>query len=574
MAMALNSATVPRIFRSSSWKAPSLGPFTSSITPSVRSLKVSGTQRIDLVWKREALSKRLANRGSAWTFFTRSGWLFCATQPAIPSPGWRRMPRRRSDPDPTAAWKYSSPVAWSFSSRDQLLGLSSSLTFARMTCITSPTSSDEVRAFPISLRTASSSTVRCSSRRRSLPLIYTECTSGCRDAPNLVEGGAMNLLLCSASPRRREFLERLGVRFSAAGAHRRVAQGRRAGALLCAKDGLRKGGDVHARGTRDAGGGHRRGGGRRSARKAARQVRCGAHAATPLWHRASGDHRRVRAARGALGGDRGDVRAPLRGPGPLAGRLRRRRRQGRSVRGPGAGGRVRRAARRKLHQRGGPATGRDAGDAGGSRRGPAVDVAAGLARVRERIAAACSRAGRDPASVRLVAVSKTKPVELLRAAQAAGQAIFGENYAQDLREKADALPGVEWHFIGALQTNKAKLVVGRAALIHTCDRIALAQELSKRAKSAGLTQRVLLEVNVGREPQKVRALPSLAPVGLMCIPPAEVDPRAHFRSLRQLGQGLGLTELSMGMSGDYEIAIEEGATLVRVGTAIFGERAP
>jgi len=88
-----------------------------------------------------------------------------------------------------------------------------------------------------------------------------------------------------------------------------------------------------------------------------------------------------------------------------------------------------------------------------------VDVAAGLARVRERIAAACARAGRDPASVRLVAVSKTKPVEMLRAAQAAGQAIFGENYAQDLREKADALAGVEWHFIGALQTNKAKLVV-------------------------------------------------------------------------------------------------------------------
>jgi len=216
-----------------------------------------------------------------------------------------------------------------------------------------------------------------------------------------------------------------------------------------------------------------------------------------------------------------------------------------------------------------------------------VDVAAGLAGVRERMAAACSRAGRDPASVRLVAVSKTKPIELLRAAQAAGQSIFGENYAQDLREKADALPGVEWHFIGALQTNKAKLVVGRAALIHTCDRIALAQELSKRAQSAGLTQRVLLEVNVGREPQKagalpedvpallekVRALPSLAPLGLMCIPPAEGDPRGHFRSLRQLGQGLGLPELSMGMSADYEIAIEEGATLVRVGTAIFGERA-
>jgi hypothetical protein len=216
-----------------------------------------------------------------------------------------------------------------------------------------------------------------------------------------------------------------------------------------------------------------------------------------------------------------------------------------------------------------------------------VDVARGLSRVRERIAAACSRAGRDPSTVRLVAVGKTKPVEMLRQAFAAGQAIFGENYAQELREKAEALPGAEWHFIGALQTNKAKLVVGRAALIHTCDRLALAQELSKRAKAAGLTQRVLLEVNVGREPQKagampgqvaqlldqVRALPALSCEGLMCIPPAEGDPRPHFRALRELARALGLAQLSMGMTADYEIAIEEGATLVRVGTAIFGERA-
>jgi PLP dependent protein len=217
-----------------------------------------------------------------------------------------------------------------------------------------------------------------------------------------------------------------------------------------------------------------------------------------------------------------------------------------------------------------------------------VDVASGLARVRERMAAACARAGRDPASVRLIAVGKTKPVELLREAQAAGQRIFGENYAQELREKADALPGAEWHFIGALQTNKAKLVVGRVALVHTCDRLALAQELSKRAKSAGLVQRVLLEVNVGLEPQKagvlpedapalldqVRALEALACEGLMCIPPAQGDPRPHFRSLRQLAERLGLRELSMGMTADYEAAIEEGATLIRVGTAIFGERDP
>lgn len=217
-----------------------------------------------------------------------------------------------------------------------------------------------------------------------------------------------------------------------------------------------------------------------------------------------------------------------------------------------------------------------------------MEVAAGLSRVRERIAAACSRAGRDPASVRLIAVSKTKPIEMLREAVAAGQTIFGENYAQELREKAAALAGVEWHFIGALQTNKARLVVGRAALIHTCDRLALAQELSKRAKAVGLVQRVLLEVNVGREAQKagvlpedvpalleqVRALPALACEGLMCIPPSQRDPRPSFRLLRQLGTACGLSQLSMGMSADYEAAIEDGATLVRVGTSIFGERVP
>ena len=217
-----------------------------------------------------------------------------------------------------------------------------------------------------------------------------------------------------------------------------------------------------------------------------------------------------------------------------------------------------------------------------------MEVAAGLSRVRERIAAACSRARRDPASVRLIAVGKTKPIEMLRQAMAAGQTAFGENYAQELREKAAVLPGAEWHFVGALQTNKARLVVGRAALIHTCDRLPLAQELSKRAKAAGLVQRVLLEVNVGREPQKagalpqevpalleeVRALPALACEGLMCIPPAEGDPRGFFRLLRELAGQCGLPQLSMGMSADYEAAIEEGATLVRVGTAIFGERAP
>ena len=215
-----------------------------------------------------------------------------------------------------------------------------------------------------------------------------------------------------------------------------------------------------------------------------------------------------------------------------------------------------------------------------------MDVKIALLEVKQRIDQACARAGRPPRSVRLIAVSKLQPVPLLEAARAAGQQRFGENYAQELRDKSEQLPGVEWHFLGGLQTNKAKMVVGRAALIHTCDRLALAEEISRRALKADVVQRVLLEVNVGREPQKagvlpegtaellaqVRALPGLSCTGLMCIPPAEGDPRPHFRALRELAAQLGLAELSMGMSADYEAAIEEGATLVRVGTAIFGAR--
>jgi pyridoxal phosphate enzyme (YggS family) len=225
-------------------------------------------------------------------------------------------------------------------------------------------------------------------------------------------------------------------------------------------------------------------------------------------------------------------------------------------------------------------------------------IAAGLARVRERIVRAAEAAGRDPASVRLIAVGKLQPLESLRAALDAGQRALGENYAQELRDKAEALaahdPAPEWHFLGALQTNKVKYVVGRAALVHTCDRLALAQELSRRAAAQGLVQRVLVEVNLGREPQKggvapealpdlLRALAELQGLrceGLMCIPPAAGDPRAHFAALRELrdavraqaSSSVELGELSMGMSADYEAAVAEGATLVRVGTAIFGER--
>jgi len=215
-----------------------------------------------------------------------------------------------------------------------------------------------------------------------------------------------------------------------------------------------------------------------------------------------------------------------------------------------------------------------------------VGVAENLARVQERIRAACSRAGRDRDTVQLVAVSKGQPIEAVLLAFAAGQTVFGENYAQELHEKADALPEAEWHFIGALQTNKVKIVAGHSALVHTCDRASLANELSKRAEMKNIVQRVLLEVNVGREPQKGGALPEqvgalhaavremerLRCDGLMCIPPPEQDPRPHFRALREMRDRLGLRELSMGMTADFEAAIEEGATIVRIGTAIFGER--
>ena len=230
-------------------------------------------------------------------------------------------------------------------------------------------------------------------------------------------------------------------------------------------------------------------------------------------------------------------------------------------------------------------------------------IAAGLAEVQAGIVRAAETAGRDPATVRLVAVSKLKPASAVAAALAKGQLRFGENYAQELQEKSDTFsarasrdgPLPEWHFIGALQGNKAKVVVGRAALIHTCDRLSLARELSKQAqkRGAGFVQPVLVEVNLASESQKggclpkevlsllraLAALPGLRCDGLMAIPPAEGDPRPHFRALRLLrdeARAVGITdslpELSMGMSADYAAAIAEGATLVRVGTAIFGAR--
>jgi pyridoxal phosphate enzyme (YggS family) len=224
--------------------------------------------------------------------------------------------------------------------------------------------------------------------------------------------------------------------------------------------------------------------------------------------------------------------------------------------------------------------------------GRTEQVAAGLERVRARIAAACQRAGRSPDSVQLIAVSKGQPAEAIRAVYARGQREFGENYVQELQRKAAALtdlPELRLRFIGHLQRNKAKDVVKLGCAVDSVDSLALAEALSQRALAAGRNIDVMIQVNIDREPQKagvlpaaahdlvaaVRALPGLALSGLMAIPSAaaEVDTRrAAFAALRELAAQAGLRELSMGMSDDLELAIEQGATRVRVGTAIFGER--
>lgn len=234
-----------------------------------------------------------------------------------------------------------------------------------------------------------------------------------------------------------------------------------------------------------------------------------------------------------------------------------------------------------------------AGAASGSELAPVDRTAERLAEVRQRLAAAAIAAGRDPAEVRLVAISKKQPLAKLRAAHAAGQRDFGESYAQELQAKALALadlPGLRWHFVGKLQSNKARLVAPICERIHTLDGEALARALLQRAPGAGLAG--LIEVNLGAEVQKGGVLPAeverlavalggvtgLRLEGLMCLPPANEPPRPHFARLRALRDsvsrhlGIPLPELSMGMSNDFEIAIAEGATLIRVGTAIFGER--
>jgi hypothetical protein len=225
-------------------------------------------------------------------------------------------------------------------------------------------------------------------------------------------------------------------------------------------------------------------------------------------------------------------------------------------------------------------------------------IAENIAAIRQRMNAAAVRSGRNPEAVRLMAVSKTVEPARIRWAIDAGMTLFGENYVQEAREKIPEIGhDVQWHMIGHLQTNKAKYVVNLFDWIHSVDRLELAQELDKRAGQHSRKLNVLMEVNVGGEASKsgaepaqvlelvreVSFLPNLSIQGLMTMPPYADDPeqsRPYFVALRKLRDeiidanipGVAMNELSMGMTDDFEVAVEEGATIIRVGRAIFGER--
>lgn len=221
-------------------------------------------------------------------------------------------------------------------------------------------------------------------------------------------------------------------------------------------------------------------------------------------------------------------------------------------------------------------------------------LAENLARIRAGIDRACARADRDPADVRLVAASKTVPIEPVRWAFEAGVSDFGENYAKELVEKRPAVPGARWHFIGTLQSNTAPRVAELADIVETLASERSTRRLARRAAERGRELEALIEVDFtgersGVTPREVNAFADLVSDlegirlrGLMTLPPMPQeaqDSRPHFRRLRELLDGLRgdhpeALELSMGMSMDYEVAVEEGATMVRIGTALFGERPP
>lgn len=221
-----------------------------------------------------------------------------------------------------------------------------------------------------------------------------------------------------------------------------------------------------------------------------------------------------------------------------------------------------------------------------------------LIAVQSKIEAACRRSGREPKEVTLIAVSKTKPISMIQEAIEAGKKEFGENKAQEMKEKQETLPkDLKWHFIGHLQTNKVKYVVGRAALIHSVDSLHLAEAIEKESAKRNLVSDILLEVNVAQESSKfglkttevepllreIAKFPHIHVCGLMTIAPYVEDPEQNrdiFCQLKKLSvditmkniDNIDMSVLSMGMTGDYEVAVEEGATHVRVGTGIFGER--
>ena len=227
-----------------------------------------------------------------------------------------------------------------------------------------------------------------------------------------------------------------------------------------------------------------------------------------------------------------------------------------------------------------------------------MDFAANLEAVQGRIAAACQRAGRDPASVTLVAVTKTQPPEVVAEASKAGLTLFGENKVQEAKAKIPLCPGrLRWHLIGHLQTNKCRDAVALFEMIQGVDSLHVAEEIARRADQAAKTMPILLEVNAvgeaskfGYPPERLLAelnqlngLPRIEIHGLMTVPPWTLDPekvRPVFRQMRELKArceqilGAPLPHLSMGMTGDFEVAIEEGATMIRVGTALFGARPP
>ena len=227
----------------------------------------------------------------------------------------------------------------------------------------------------------------------------------------------------------------------------------------------------------------------------------------------------------------------------------------------------------------------------------ARDIAERLADVRGRVDAAARQAGRAPEDVRIVAVTKKHPPEVIEAALAAGLRHIGENYVQELVKKREVFGeglGIDWHFVGQLQRNKAKFLAGKVALIHAVDGEALARAISSRAEAAGVVQPVLVAVNVGGEAQKsgiapgdlealldaIDAQPGVRCEGLMTMPPLaerSEDSRPHFAALRELRDRhqtpeRPLRELSMGTTGDFEVAVQEGATLIRLGTALLGRR--